>query len=199
MRFRRDRKDFPQRDAYLAADPGGRHHWRQVLADLEPGLKVGIAWRGGLPTTRSATRSIPLIKWLPLLRTPGAVFISLQHGDCQEEIAAVREGRKARILHWEAAIEDYDATAALVSELDIVVSVQTAIVHLAGALGTPVWVLIPQVSEWRYGQSGESMPWYQAARLFRQQSAEDWDAVIARVQVELSRLSADTQRGHTCR
>ncbi len=93
-----------------------------------------------------------------------------------------------KISHWPEAISDYDETAALVSALDLVISVQTAVVHLAGALGAPVWALVPANPEWRYLKRGESLPWYTNVRVFRQADAGEWDTVISRVSDELGKL-----------
>jgi len=124
-----------------------------------------------------------------ILGTPGCRFISLQYGDCAAEIEEAR--RAGTVLqHWQQAIDDYDETAALCMALDLTVSVCTAVIHLNGALGHPVWVMVPSVPEWRYGRSGESMPWYPSARLFRQRVEGPWDEVFARVASELARRAS---------
>jgi len=85
------------------------------------------------------------------------------------------------VHHWQDAIDDYDDTAALVTALDAVVTVCTAVAHLAGALGRPVLVMVPVAAEWRYGAAGEAMPWYPTVRLFRQARAAEWGDVLARI------------------
>ena len=127
--------------------------------------------------------------WLPLLQRADCHFVSLQYGACRAEVEAPLQAAGVRVHHWQEAIDDYDETAALVSALDLVISVQTALVHLAGALGKPVWVMVPAVPEWRYLQSGETMPWYPSVRLFRQARADDWEPVIDSVATELARLA----------
>lgn len=176
--------DFPARRAYLHADPARVAYWRERLAALPGRLKIGLSWRGGLSATRSTLRSIPLALWSDVLQCPDAEFISLQYSDCTEEIEQVRNAGHS-VHAWREAIDDYDETAALVSALDLVVSVQTAVVHLAGALGTPVWALIPQTPEWRYGHEGDAMPWYPSVRLIRQQSGDDWGPVLRSVSAGL--------------
>ena len=95
----------------------------------------------------------------------------------------------ARFHYWSASIDDYNETAALVTALDLVISVQTAVVHLAGALGKPAWVMwCPVASQWCYLQSGDAIPWYPSVRLFRQQQAYQWRPVVAEVAAELARL-----------
>lgn len=186
--FRPDWASFPSHTGYLRANPTRVEYWRERLATLGEGPKIGISWRGGLARTRRDLRSIPLLEWSPLLTLPGIHFVSLQYTDCSQEIAQIRECRGIRIQHWQEAIDDYDETAALVTALDGVISVCTAIVHLGGALGRPVWVLVPKISEWRYLATGECMPWYPSVRLFRQREGEDWvdvmDRMIARIREE---------------
>jgi len=188
--LRRDLGDFPRHNGYLKADPARVAHWRERLSQLGPGLKVGISWAGGVRKTRRALRSLPLDRWLPILQTPGARFISLQYtADAGEAIAALQNRHGVRIEHWPEAINDYDETAALVTSLDLVVSVCTAVIHLGGALGRPVWVMAPYSPEWRYGFSGDTMPWYPSVRVFRQPAFGEWEPVTASVAAELGRLA----------
>jgi hypothetical protein len=139
--------------------------------------------------TRSTRRSIPLVDWLPILRSKNFHFVSLQYTECSAEIAALEQQHGVRVVHWQEAIDDYDETAALVCALDHIVTVQTAIFHLTGALGRPVWGLIPIPAEWRYLQAGETVPWYPSARLFRQTARGDWASVIGVVTEGLARLA----------
>jgi Flp pilus assembly protein TadD len=194
-RFRRQVVDFPQRASYLQADAAMVAAWKCKLQSLGTGPKIGISWHGGFGFTRRALRSIDLDVWLPLLRCPGMHFVSLQYGDCGREIEQVRASAGVSLTHWENAIQDYDQTAALVSALDLVISVQTAVVHLAGALGKPTWVLVPSVAEWRYGESGMGMPWYPSVRLYRQTSLESWSDVLNQVQSELERATVAGLKG----
>jgi tetratricopeptide (TPR) repeat protein len=182
--------DFPRHAGYLKADPARVAHWRARLDALGPGLKVGISWRGGTPATRSSARTIPLPAWLPLLQTAGCRFVSLQYGKAAEELAAFGSQAPLPIAHWPDAIDDYDETAALVCALDLVISVCTAIIHLTGALGRPVWVMVPAVPEWRYLRKGEALPWYPSARLFRQAELWQWAPVVQRVEGALASLAA---------
>ena len=178
--FRRKLEDFPKHHGYLAADPQKVERWRTELAKLGPGLKVGISWRGGTTSTRRSLRSIALRDLTQILQVPGCRFVSLQYGKCVEEIQQARsEGLE--LEHWQEAIDDYGETAALCTALGLTVSVCTAVIHLNGALGRPVWVMVPSVPEWRYGREGESMPWYPSVRLFRQRSSNDWDDVFSAV------------------
>ncbi len=186
--FRRGPADFPRHSGYLRADSVRAEAWRTRLATLGAGGKIGISWRGGHLATRRHLRSIDLEAWLPILRTPGLVFVSLQYGDCAAEIAALRDTHGVVLHHWQEAIDDCDETAALVCALDQVVSVCTSVAHLAGALGRPVRVLVPAVPEWRYGREGDGMPWYPSARLYRQPRVGEWGGVVERVAGELRGL-----------
>jgi tetratricopeptide (TPR) repeat protein len=186
--LRPDLAAFPAHRGYLRADPAKAAHWRERLDHLGAGLKIGVSWRGGTALTRGARRSLGLDDLAPLFAVPGVQFVSLQYDAAENEIDDYRNRGGYTLHHFADAIADYDETAALVASLDLVVSVCTAIIHLGGALGTPVWVMAPMVPEWRYGIRGESMPWYPGNRVLRQQRAGDWQAVIARVAGEVAAL-----------
>jgi Flp pilus assembly protein TadD len=188
--FRRRGTEFPDHDGYLRADDRRIAHWKQKLAALPGRLKVGISWRGGLASTRRSLRSIPLHQWGTLLCVPDVDFVSLQYSDPEGEASALLAHSGVRLEYWRDAIDDYDETAALVTALDLVISVQTAVVHLAGALGQEAWALIPAAPEWRYGLSGTSMPWYPAVRLFRQTQPGNWKPVLETVTTELAALAS---------
>jgi tetratricopeptide (TPR) repeat protein len=191
--FRRSESAFPRHVGYLKADAGKTARWRERLSRLGGTLKVGISWRGGTSKTRRDTRSLTLDQLLPVLAAPGARFVSLQYTDCRDELARLQSVHGVTVHHWQEAIDDYDETAALVAALDLVVSVQTAVVHLGGALGKPVWVLVPAVPEWRYLVHGDRLPWYPSVRLFRQNAPGTWQAVIEDVVSELQHLLDQAQ------
>lgn len=190
LRYRRSRADFPHHAGYLRADPVRREYWRERLRELGSGPKIGVSWRGGAKRTRRRARSIPPADWAPLLTFPGMHFVSLQYGEFGGDLDAMRDVSRCMVHHWPEAIEDYDETAALVSALDLVISVQTAVIHLGGALGKPVWVLVSSRPEWRYQESGESLPWYPSVRLIRQATPGDWRAVIHEARRRLERWPA---------
>ena len=192
--FRTKAADFVRPTGYLRAEADRVRHWRAHLQRAGPGRKIGLSWRGGRPATNQTHRSIELETLVPLLSTHGVTFVSLQYGDCVTEIEQVRSRHNVALHHWQEAIDDYDETAALVSALDLVVSVQTAIVHLGGALGKPVWVMVPSSPEWRYMASGNRMPWYPSARLFRQKQGESWAPVIDQL---INRLKFDDQKNQS--
>jgi len=186
--FRARLQDFPQHSGYLRADPARVEHWRARLAALGEGRAIGLSWRGGVLGTGRGRRSMPLEQLRPLLAAPRTRFISLQYGEVAGELAALERNYRMRVEHWPEAIASTDETAALLCALDMTLSVCTAVVHLAGALGRPAWVMVPSVAEWRYGAQGESMPWYPSVRLFRQPLAGDWQPVLDRVSAGLAAL-----------
>lgn len=179
--FRPSAEAFPGRNAYLTADAAAVERWQRTLASLGAGLKVGISWRGGTARTKQAYRSVGLDKWGPVFRLGGAHFISLQYGDCSDDLAHARTTLGVKLHHWPEAIADYDETAALVRALDLVISVTTSVAHLAGALGQKVWVLVNAAPRWCYGTGGSNLPWYPSARLFRQRDLGFWDDVMSGV------------------
>jgi len=185
--FRSSLSDFGSGASYLRADGERARYWRDWLATLGPGLKVGISWQGGSRSSRRDLRSIPLPKWLPILQQPRVQFVNLQYTPCRDQLQQLHSQNGILINHRQDAIDDYDETAALVSALDLVISVQTAVIHLSGALGTPTWVMVPVCPEWRYGATGERMPWYGSVRLFRQRQWNDWQETIETVARELAR------------
>lgn len=190
-RYRNQWGDFPDHQGYLKADSERRAKWRRRLELLGPGPYVGVSWRGGAALTRTQLRSIPLKHWQRLFEAD-AKFISLQYGDVQADLRNIADDIAQPIQHWPEAIIDYDETAALVSELDLVVSVCTAVVHLAGALGRPVWVLVPSVAEWRYLIRGARIPWYPSVRMFRQGFDEPWPVAMERVVGSFDAWSSNT-------
>jgi tetratricopeptide (TPR) repeat protein len=188
--FRRSPDEFPARRSYLEADAARVEHWKAKLRTLPGRCKVGISWRGGIASTKRSLRSIPLRDWDALLGLPGIDYVSLQYSDPDHEIEAVNASGGRQVHVWQDAIDDYDETAALVCALDLVVSVQTAVVHLAGGLGRPVWALIPALPEWRYGVEGSAMPWYPSVRLVRQDRPGNWASVLQIVGSELAAWAA---------
>ena len=190
QQFRRDTAAFPTHAGYLKVDTVRQIFWRDsgLLADAR--IRIGMAWRGGTLRNRQYLRSLNLPDLLPVLQVPDCAFISLQHGDYAEEMHTLRErqGIDLRMPQFNIAT-DLDELAAMISALDLVITVDNTIANLAGALGVPVWVLLPFSAEWRYGLNAEIMPWYPSARLFRQIRPRDWTPVIDRVAVGLRNFS----------
>ena len=189
--FRRRAVDFP-RVPYLKADPARTSAWAARLANLGSGPKIGLSWRGGVAITGSVYRSIQLERLLAALHREGISFVSLQYGNARADLDRAARHHDIEVHHWQEAIDDYEETAALMCALDLTISVCTAVVHLGGALGRPVWALAPVRPEARYGVRGDSMPWYASVRMFRQPAFADWDSAITNVARALAELTAST-------
>lgn len=192
--YRNEAAEFPGKP-YLLADPLRRIQWKAALAAISPKMKVGIAWTGGNKNTGKARRSIELEDLLPILRQD-ATFISLQYMD-SPEVFAMQRDHGITVHHFPHAVQtqDYDDTAALVAELDLVITVQTAAAHLAGALGQECWVMVPKTPRWFYGISGTSMPWYESMKLYRQKFK--WVDLIAEIGLDLrNRISPPIKSAH---
>lgn len=178
LHFRRSLADFEQQHPYLTAGQDQVGQFRQRLAKLGGGLKVGIAWQGGGNASRTKTRSLRLDQLLPMFDVSDCTFISVQYGDHDEEVSAFNRQTGNMLHHWPEAIADLDAFAALVAALDIIVTVCSAPVHFAGALGKEALVLTPYAPEWRYRGIGGRMVWYPSVHLFPQERLSDWTGAI---------------------
>jgi tetratricopeptide (TPR) repeat protein len=186
LAFGTELASIPAPRRYLSADPGARARWGARLGP-RTGPRIGLVWSGSATHTNDLNRSIALESVLPLTQY-GAQFVSLQ-----KEIRGLDAPAFARapnIRRFGDELIDFADAAALVSELDLVISVDTSIAHLAGALGKPVWILLPYVADWRWLQEREDSPWYPSARLFRQPAARDWGSVIERLALALRQFEA---------
>jgi hypothetical protein len=184
---------IPAAVPYLRADPALASAWRERLASLR-GLRVGLVWSGGPERVRlDRRRSIPPDLLAGLAAVPGIALVSLQKG------AAAGQWRGTALdgaLHdWTDRLGDFADTAALVDGLDLVISVDTAVVHLAGAMGKPVWLLNRADTCWRWLLGRDDSPWYPTLRQFRQDRAGAWEPVIARVAAALASLTAGMPDG----
>ncbi len=177
--------DFTQHQGYLVADPARVAAWRQRLGGDQALPAIGLAWRGGTRKTRAGLRSLELGACLPLAQARSARFICLQRGDCADEVAAVHAAG-FDLQWWPQALDDLEETAALIAALDLVVSVDNTIVHLAGAIGKPCWALLTNMPDWRYGVATKTMLWYPSLRLFRQVRGGDWGPVVNAVAAALA-------------
>lgn len=175
--FRPSPKSCPG-EPYLVADPERRVQWRALFDSMGKKPKIGICWSGGSKHNKPKERAIGLDAMRPLFESVDAEWISLQYKDPTEEI---RESGLP-IRHYKRACEtdDYDDTAAMVAELDMVIGVHTTAHHLAGALGVPGLILVPARTIWIYCLPDGSMPWYRSAHLFKQNEGEGWPATIKR-------------------
>ena len=160
--------------------------WRARLPRNEA-HRIGIVWSGKPTHNNDHNRSIALARLAPLLSMPGFKFISLQSEIRDADLPLL--AKLPALLRLEEEIADFADTAAVIAELDLVIAVDTAVAHLAGSLGKPVWILLPYVLDWRWMLDREDSPWYPSARLFRQTVIGDWDSVIARLGQELARAA----------
>jgi hypothetical protein len=180
---------IPSATAYLRAPTERAEQWQARLAAKRRPL-VGLVWSGRPGHERDRERSIPLRRLVPLLQS-GVTMVSLQK-EVRPDDAAVLVAHPD-ILQVADELNDFSDTAALVSQLDLVISVDTSVAHLASALGKPTWILLPEVPDFRWLLGRDDSPWYPTVRLFRQDASRDWDGVIARVAAALQELAA----GHT--
>jgi hypothetical protein len=172
---------IPHNQSYLAADGPRADEWRRRLGP--DGLKIGIAWQGNPAHQRDRTRSMPLAAFAPLMEIDNVRLISLQKAPGAEQIESVPWGNRIE-TPLDAADLSPDATmetAALVSALDLVVTCDSMIAHLAGALGRPVFIGIQRVPDWRWLLNRDDSPWYPTMRIFRQTRDGDWSGVFAAI------------------
>ncbi|MBV8975383.1 MAG: tetratricopeptide repeat protein, partial [Sinobacteraceae bacterium] len=186
---------IPAQMPYLTAERPRVAAWMQRLRAF-PGLRVGIAWQGNVAVEKliwARGRSIPLAALEPLAGLPGVSLVSLQKGPGREQLRSVPFA--ARMVDLTADLDrGPDAfldTAAVMAGLDLVISTDTSIAHLAGALGRPVWTLLTASAEWRWGLERNDSPWYPTMRLFRQSTDGDWNPVVAAIAQALRDLTAD--------
>ncbi|MDI9333226.1 MAG: tetratricopeptide repeat-containing glycosyltransferase family protein [Cytophagales bacterium] len=194
-----DVRKIPARP-YLQAPPNDAAQWREKIAALNlPATtqRVGIAWAGGMRPHHpeaaqiDAQRSMPLEVMSVLSSVQGIQFFNLQKGEPAAQIHTLSSDKwqSAPLIDWTSELHDWADTAALIANLDVVISVDTAIAHLAGALGKPVWILSRFEGCWRWLESRDDSPWYPSARLFHQTTAGNWREVIERVTEALKSYS----------
>jgi tetratricopeptide (TPR) repeat protein len=174
-------RNIPSPQGYLQADTEKAEKWREELKGI--GLKVGIVWAGNPAHKNNQNRSCALAHIKTLLDLEGVTFFSLQKDvaplDWQTEISPYA------MTDCGGKIGDFSDTAAIIHNLDLTISVDTATAHLAGAMGKPAWVLLPNVSDWRWMRNRSDSPWYRSMRLFRQKRPGDWESVFIEIKNEL--------------
>ena len=183
--------NMPSTVPYLAADPQRVALWKEKLAPRE-GFKIGINWQGNPSYGYDHLRSIALREFAPLARVEGVRWFSLQKKFGTEQLADVADRMTIRDLgpELDEGSGAFMDTAAVMQNLDLIITSDTATAHLAGALGVPVWVALSRVPEWRWFLQREDSPWYPTMRLFRQTRFDDWPEVFARMVAELPKLIA---------
>ncbi len=196
--FQTTTETVPWPGAYLGADPVmTAEKWIEFPSQTMPnGRRVGVAWAGNPNYKADRQRSIRLSTLLPLLQSANVTWVALQKGSPAEELAALPDG--VVVLDGSSHDRDLAETAALLATLDLVITTDTCIAHLAGAMDKPVWILLPHLADWRWMQQTETTPWYPAARLIRQRHPGDWDGVVRQILEELGGLPEQLrQRGPT--
>lgn len=181
-----DMATFPTKAPYLAADPELTEKWNGELSAYR-GLKIGVAWQGNPKHHADRMRSVPLVEMAPLGKLRGIQLFSLQKGPGVDQLDAAR-GRLDIVHLGDRLDEDSGAfmdTAAVLKSLDLLIASDTAIAHVAGALGVPVWLALAHVPDWRWLLEREDTPWYPTMRLFRQTGVGDWPSVFERMAEEL--------------
>jgi tetratricopeptide (TPR) repeat protein len=184
LALRSDVASIPANVPYLVPDEARVAKWRERIGAL-PSPRIAVAWSGSADHANDRNRSITLERLAPVFAGTGGSIVSIQRelrGGDADALA-----RLGNVTHVGDALADFDDTAAVMALADLVISVDTAVVHLAGAMGRPVWVLLPFQPDWRWLLGRDDSPWYPSARLFRQPRPGDWDSVIAQVKDELSR------------
>jgi tetratricopeptide (TPR) repeat protein len=172
---------------YLRAEPAKVAEWAARLAALSPQgyRRIGIVWAGRPTHTNDDNRSVTLAAFAPLADLPAISLVSLQKGAAQAQIATY--WGRAPLINLGPEIADYGDTMAIIKCLDLVVTVDTSVGHLAGAMGKPVWIMLPYAPDWRWLLDRDDSPWYPSARLFRQSPARDWQPVMAAIALEVAR------------
>ena len=184
MLLKTSETNIPSPDGYLHADSKKAEKWRRELKGF--GLKVGIVWAGNPAHKNDQNRSCALTHFKTLLDLEGVAFFSLQKDvdplDWRTGISSYA------MTDCGGGIGDFSDTAAIIHNLDLIVSVDTATAHLGGALGKPTWVLLPHVPDWRWMRNRSDSPWYRSMRLFRQRRIGDWESVFSEIKNELRRV-----------
>jgi tetratricopeptide (TPR) repeat protein len=175
--FRTTVGDIPGGVPYLFPDPHRAVRWRRDLGSFREKLCIGLVWAGSAAHVNDRKRSVSPGFLAPLAAMPGVQLFSLQKGASGECRGGVPGG--ASLVDWTDELHDFADTAALMSELDLVITVDTAVAHIAGALGRPVWVMVPFAPDWRWLLHGGDTGWYPTMRLFRQPVPGDWHSVVA--------------------
>ena len=185
LAFKTNLESIPAKVPYLSVPEDARLK-AEKIAWPEEGKRVGIVWSGNPEFTEDRLRSIRLSEFGPLFSLAGLEFFSLQFGPAASQLKEV----DAPIVDLTPVIDDFADTAALIEKLDLVISVDTAAAHLAGALAKPVWTLLPFAPDWRWMLDREDSPWYPTMQLFRQPKVGDWASVIEKIGIELAKMLA---------
>ena len=172
---------IPSERSYISVDPELTEQWRLKFASNSD-FKIGVVW-SGRPTFIDHYRSCSLDDFAPLADIPGITFYSLQKGQASEEV--FNPPNSMRIINLEKELNDFSDTAAVINNMDLIISTDTAVVHLAGAIGKPIWTLLHTSSDWRWFLNRDNSPWYPEMRLYRQSKFNDWTGLFKQVKEAL--------------
>jgi cytochrome c-type biogenesis protein CcmH/NrfG len=181
-------ENLPNRTPYLFADASRANGWTQRLAPYNGRLKVGIAWAGSKTNRYRRARELPVESLSPLAAVAGISFFSLQKGVADQAKMASQFSSPLQWTDWTDELRDFADTASLISRMDLVIAPDSAVAHLAGALGKPVWVMLPLLHDWRWLLGRSDSPWYPTMRLYRQAQIGDWRPVITAIATDLRAL-----------
>jgi hypothetical protein len=182
---------IPAKIPYLFADEALVGQWRTKLEGVR-GFRIGINWHGREGHTDAKRRDIPLSHFAALSQTPGVRLISLQKGSGENEVAAAGMGSSIVGLgNFDTTHGAFVDTAAVMMNLDLVITSDTSVAHLAGALGVPVWVALPYVPDWRWLLDRSDSPWYPTMRLFRQNVPGDWGRPFEEIRRVLAEIISE--------
>ena len=188
LAFRTTLETIPAATPYITPDPALVAHWRERITQAESGpsrLRVGLTWAGNPQHRNDARRSLTLAQLAPLFEVPDVTFYSLQKGTRAEQLP-----NGPHLIDMTPDLTDFADTAALIAHLDLVISVDTSIVHLAGAMAKPVFVLLPFLPDWRWLLGRTDSPWYPTAQFFRQPAPGDWATPIASAAARLANFGS---------
>jgi len=170
-------ENIPAQIPYLVPDPARIAYWKSKIAalDLSAGTrKIGVVWKPGTFMKIAKLKALAFQQLAPLLEQPDTAWFSLQKEPDPDNVPG-------KLINWTDELKDFDDTAALAMNLDLIISVDTSVAHLAGGLGLPIWLFNRHASDWRWMRGREDSPWYPSMRIFTQETAGDWDGVVKRV------------------
>jgi Flp pilus assembly protein TadD len=188
LAFGTELSTIPAEIPYVHPDPARVKAWEHRMQG--DSLRIGLAWGGNPNYPHELWRSIPLEQLAPLTKLENTTFYSLQMGAPARQVKQL--GPRVRLIDLQDEQKDFAETAAIAANLDLVISIDTSVAHLAGAMGKPVWILLNNSPDWRWLLEREDSPWYPTARLFRQATFGNWQDVVTRVEEELRELAART-------
>ncbi len=190
LAFGTEMNTIPAKVPYVYPDPVLVDEWREKLQG--DGRRIGLVWGGNPEMQRDRLRSVPLDALMPILKVPGITFYSLQVGAASAQVKNLP--RDVRVIDLAPQLKDFADTAAAVANLDLVISVETSVAHLAGAMGRPLWIMLNKGCDWRWFLEREDSPWYPTARLFRQSAIGEWKDVVSCIEGELRGRQNSSQR-----